>query len=309
MRNGLVSSLISVGLGLGACGGGGSASVDAPSTTLDAPGQDIGFAKPTKSLKANMEVSTNTWSELGPANLACLGTPTSDMPTTVAVSLATTTLDFEKAMPVGSIAVTAFPGISTTAVFDTQTSDGSGAVSLHIPTGTTRFGVKMTSPVDFDTLLLNQKVAPDTATQTLAKIQIVSKTTGTSIPALIGIVRTPGTGIVAGAVRDCDAHEISNFVATISRVAATASPVDQAKTFYFSSSLNLPVHHNQEAASTNDGLFVALEVPVTSSVFVQAWGYPTDADLASDHLVLISQLEVPIITDTVVTGSFEPLRQ
>lgn len=309
MRIGLVSSVVSVGLGLSACGGGGGVAVDALVGNLDAPGQDIGFAKPTKSLKANMEVSTNTWSEIGPANLACLGTPTADTATTVVVTLATTTTDFEKLMPVGSIGVTAFPVIDIGAPFDTKTSDPTGAVSLRVPVGTKRFGFKMTSTQDFDTLLLNQKVAADMAAQTLAKIQVVSKTTGASIPAIIGIVRTPGTGIVAGAVRDCDAHEISNFVATVSSTAATASPIDKAKTFYFSSNLNTPVHHNQEPASTNDGLFVALEVPVTPTVFVQAWGYPTDADLASDHLVLVSELEVPIVADTIVTGSFEPLRK
>ncbi len=310
MRIGLVSSVVSIGLGLVACGGGGgTAAVDAPAGNLDAPGQDIGFAKPTKALKANMEVSTNTWRELGPANLACLNTPTADTATTVAVTLATTTLDFEKLMAVGSIGVTAFPSIDIASPFDTQTSDPTGVVSIHVPVGTKRFGVKMTSAQDFDTLLLNQKVAPGMATQMLDKIQVVSKTTGASIPAIIGIVRTPGTGIVAGAVRDCDAHEISNFVATVSSTAATATPLDKARTFYFSSSLKTPVHHNQEPASTNDGLFAALEVPVTPTVFVQAWGYPTDADLASDHLVLISELEVPIVADTVVTGSFEPLRQ
>ena len=38
------------------------------------------------------------------------------------------------------------------------------------------------------------------------------------------------------------------------------------------------------------------------------WGYPTDADLAADKLTLITELAVPVLADTVITGSFEPLR-
>jgi hypothetical protein len=31
--------------------------------------------------------------------------------------------------------------------------------------------------------------------------------------------------------------------------------------------------------------------------------------MASDKLTLISELQVPVVADTVITGSFEPLRQ
>jgi len=31
--------------------------------------------------------------------------------------------------------------------------------------------------------------------------------------------------------------------------------------------------------------------------------------MAADKLTLISELEVPVLADTVITGSFEPLRQ
>jgi hypothetical protein len=34
----------------------------------------------------------------------------------------------------------------------------------------------------------------------------------------------------------------------------------------------------------------------------------TAADLASDKLTLVSELEVPVVADSVITGSFEPLR-
>jgi len=304
MRLGLSSlSIFGLGVGLGACGGGTAAP--------DAPAVDIGFNKPTKSLKANMEVTTNNWTELGAASLECLNTPSSDITTSVAVTLNTTVKDFQSGNAVPTVSVTAFPGIQVTAPFGAAAvSDATGAVTIAIPVGTKRFGVKMTEADSLDTFLLNQKVAADMAVQTdPSKIQIVSKATGATLPALIGETRTAGTGVAAGALRDCGGHEMSNFVAVVSSTSGTATPIAGAEAFYFSSSVGLPVHHNQQDAASNDGLFMAIQLPVTATAYVQAWGYPTDADLAADHLTLIAELAVPVVADTVITGSFEPLRQ
>jgi hypothetical protein len=71
----------------------------------------------------------------------------------------------------------------------------------------------------------------------------------------------------------------------------------------------LPVHHSQQEAASGDGLFMVIQLPVAQSAFVQMWGYATDADMGADKLTLISELQVPVLADTVITGSFEPLRQ
>ena len=307
MRLGLTSlSIFGLGVGLGACGGG--------TVAPDAPAVDIGFTKPTKSLKANTSATDGTgkvtWSEVGAANLACLNTPSSDVATTVPVSLSTTVKDFQNQTPVIGASITAFAGIDVGTPFGAAAvSDGSGDVTVAIPAGQKRFGFKMTQTDSIDTLLLNQTVDPSMTTQTSAEIQIVSLSTATLLPALIGENRTTGSGVAAGALRDCDKHEISNFVVTMSSTPGTATPIDGAQAFYFALSPTLPiVHHSAELANQN-GLFMMIQVPVTATGYVQAWGYPTDADLAADHLTLISELAVPVVADTVITGSFEPLRQ
>ncbi len=290
---------------LAACSGGGS-SKHMP----DAPVKDIGFNKPTASLKANMEVSNNNWTEIGAADLSCLNTASTDKPTTVAVMLSTEVDDFQTGAKQPNAMVTAFKDIDVTHPFDTKTADATDAkLTVAIPVGTTRFGFKMTGSGILDTLLLNQIVKPDMATQMLAKIQSVSTTTAQTLPALIGVSRTVGTGVLAGAMRDCQAHEMSNFVATVSSTKDTPTTIDGSDAYYFSPSAGVPVRHGQQEASSKDGLFMVIELPPTATAYVQIWGYPTDADLAADQLKLVAQLATPVVGDTVITGSYEPLRK
>jgi hypothetical protein len=295
-------SWIFIGSLAAACGGG-------EGTKPDAPPVDNGFNKPTASLKANTEVSDNMWMELGPADLSCLNTPSADAATTVVVKASTTVKDFQSGSLVPNTVVTAYPNQTVGSPFDTQTADGNAALTITIPVGTKRFGYKMTNPEALDTLLLNQTVKPDMATQTVSAIQSVSKTTAATLPALIGVSRTPGTGVLAGAMRDCQDREVSNFVATVSTTQGSATIASGADSYYFSSSVGLPVRHSQQAASSNDGLFMVIELAPQAEAFVQVWGYPTDADLAADKLTLIAELQTAVVADTVITGSYEPLRQ
>jgi len=308
-----------------ACGGddGGSA------PTPDAPGEkDIGFTRPTASLKANHDlgddpstpnvVEKNRWEELGPANLGCLGTPSADVPSSAEVTINTVVRDFQKGELAGGYEVTAFANqdfdnpFGPAVVSDLTTAE----VAITIPAGTTRFGYKIVNrEFALDTLLLNQKL-DGTNPQVVDKIQSVSTQTATTLPALIGVSRSPGTGILAGAIRDCDDNEISNFIATVSSTPGTVtSTVEEAVThlpgvdvYYFSPAGGLPVRHTQENHGTKDGLFMAIEMQPTPTAYIQVWGYPTDADLAADNLKLVAQLQTQVIADVVITGSYEPLR-
>jgi hypothetical protein len=279
---------------------------------VDAPAKDIGFSKPTASLKANKEVSDNDWTELGPANLACLNTPSDDVASANAIVLNTVVSDFQSGNLVPGMKVTAFANQEIDQPFEAAvTSDAStAAVSLNIPAGTKRFGYKMVNPdVALDTLLLNQTLSSPTMTpQTASQIQSVSTQTAQTLPALIGVSRTSGTGILAGAVRDCDGNEISNFIATVSSTPNTVTHLDGVDTYYFSPSVGLPVRHSQQKASSKDGLFMAIEMQPTPTAYIQVWGYVNDADLAADNLTLIAQLQTKVIADVVITGSYEPLR-
>jgi hypothetical protein len=309
-----------------ACGDdGGTTVADAPA--IDA-GKDTGFTRPVASLKANHdlgddpntpETEKNRWEELGPANLACLDTPSSDVPSATAVTIDTVVRDFQSGGLVPHTQVTAFADQDFNTPFGAAvTSDSStAAVAVDIPAGTTRFGYKMVNPeVALDTLLLNQKL-DGTNPQMEEKIQSVSTQTAATLPALIGVSRTAGTGILAGALRDCDDHEISNFIATVSSTEAAAdSKVDDVVTplpgvdvYYFSPGVGLPVRHTQQHHASKDGLFMAIEMQPNPTAYIQMWGYVTDADVAADNLRLIAQLKTQVIGDVVITGSYEPLRQ
>jgi hypothetical protein len=298
MRSVLAFLLITTPI-LGACGGGdGTAGVDAP---------DVGFNKPTATLKANMEVSTGVWMEVGDADLTSC---TADVATAAPTTLDTKVVDFQNQTAVPSATVTAFPLIDSSTPFDTQTSNETdGTISFTIPAGTKRYGFKMNADGQFPTFLLNQYVVPGggaTITDP-STIQSVSNATAALLPALIGQTRTAGTGVAAGAVRDCNHHEISNFVITVSSTSGTSTPIAGSQTFYFSLAPELPVHHKQAEAAAQNALFMAIQLPATATAYVQAWGFPTAADLSSGEMKLFSELAVPVLADTVVTGSFEPM--
>ena len=273
----------------------------------DAP-KDVGFAKPTMSVHANNQGSDDSWSDVGPADLTCLNTPTADLATTVQVTLTSTVKDFQSGNAVPAAKVTAFKNVDDTNTFDSQTADANGNVTVTIPSGVTRFGFEMTVDTALPTLLLNQYIDPNMATQSIDKIQSVSDATAATLPALIGETRVQGTGVVAGTLRDCQKREISNFVATVSSTPTTATSISGAEAYYFSASVNLPVHHNQQEAASMNGIFMVIQLPTAPTAYVQMWGYPTDAAVGGD-MTLLSQLAVPVLADTVITGSFEPLRQ
>ncbi len=291
-----------LGVATAACGGGGS------STPPDAPMKDIGFNKPTGSLKANNEVSADNWVEIGAADLSCLGTPANDPASTTSVALSAVIRDFQSDNLVPNSNVVVFKDQDQSMVIDTKQADGNAAVTFTLPVGTKRFGYKMTSDSALDTLLLNQKLKNDMPTQDAGIIKSVSKTTAQTLPALIGVSRTTGTGVLAGAFRDCNDDEISNFIATVSTTSGTVNHAAGADAYYFSPTVGLPVRHSQQAAGSKNGLFMIIELAPAATAFVQIWGYKTDADLAADNLELVAELKTAVLAETVITGAYEPLR-
>jgi hypothetical protein len=289
---------------LAACGG--------DDTTTPDAAVDNGFNPPTVTLKANEEVAEDNWMEVGPADLSCLGTPSADVASTVQVMLTTKVTDFQSGNAVPGAMVEVFRDTKYMQVVAMATADTNAMVTLDLPAGIKRFGYRMTSSSSLPTFLLNQTLpSPSMATQTVDKIQSVSNATAATLPALIGQTRTPGTGVVAGALRDCQKREISGFIATISSTPAMANTIPGADSYYFDSAVGLPVHHNRQPYASADGLFMIIEIPSTNpTAYVQMWGFPTDADLAMGKagLKLIAELEVPVLADTVITGSYEPLR-
>jgi hypothetical protein len=313
MRLRLAFTLFSLSA-VAACGG------DDGDTMPDAQ-DDSGFLTPTVSLRVNREIpnTDGEWEELAdPVDLtSCMA----DVGAANAVTLNLQVTDFQSDQAVPNAMVTIFAGQDHTNPFDMDMADSDANLSLTVPSGTKRYGYKMTSSNALPTFLLNQTLDSPTLTPQpdgtctpapcRTEIQSVSNATAATLPALIGQTRMPGTGVVAGALRDCQKREISGFIATVSSTQGTATPIPGAEAYYFDPSVGLPVNHRRAQAAKNDGLFMIIQLP--SSIpngYVQMWGFPTDADLAMGKagLKLIAELPVPILGDTVITGSYEPLR-
>ena len=298
MRSQLVSALwcSTLALSVAACGG-----EDDPIVT----GND-GFIVPTAATEAFVNDES-----AGPADWSCLYTPTDDVANSVDITLTGTVLNFtDSEDEVKEATVEVFEGTDYQNPLDTNGPTGiDGAYTLTLPTGNTRLGFKMVAADYMDTFLLNQYFDPTTAAQS-QDISMISIGTATALPALIGLQRTSGTGVLAGAMRDCQDREVAGAIATVSSVQGEAVHLDGAVTYYLDAGTSFPVRHEQQPNTDTTGLFAVFELPVTGTSYVQVWGFAEEADVAMGEagLTLLAELESPVVAETVITGSIEPLR-
>jgi hypothetical protein len=301
-----------LGLAVPACGGSSSSADAGPDAFLNG-----GFQLPSASTKANMEV-TGTWTELGPAEWSCLGTASTDTARTVALNLMGQAQDFQNmdsSHGIANTTVTVFDDIDYMNPFQTVTSDNMGKFTVTIPTGKKRVGFKLHggtlgTAAYMDTFLLNQ-YWDAAATDATINIGYISEGLATALPAFTGLERTPGTGVLAGAFRDCAGHEVSNAIATVSSTSGTATELPGADTYYISASAGLPVNHKQLVKTDKNGVFAVFQLPEQSgTAYIQVWGFKDDAALAQGQagLTLLAELPSPVLSDNVITGSIEPLR-
>jgi len=273
------------------------------------PCGEIGDENPGFSPPCEVTVAAVDDVEVGAADWTCLGTPTDDTPTTVDVTVTGVLNDFQNndnEINEGNVEV--FPGIDHTNVLDTfGPTDNTGAYELVLPAGHTRYGFKVTAPDYEPTYLLNQDFDPATEAQSL-DISGISTGIATALPAIIGLVRTEGTGILAGAMRDCQNREVAHAVATVSSTPGQPGHLAGAQTYYLDAGAGLPVRHDQLLSTDVNGLFAIFELPETGTAYLQVWGFVDDADLADGEMTLLAELPAPVVPDTVITGSIEPLR-
>lgn len=290
-----------------ACGGDDDGGGGADGGTLENPG----FATPDTVTTAFVKEG-EIWSEVGPANWDCLNTPSEDVPSTVDINLTGVVRDFQNEDDViAEATITVYDSDDIGgAELATATSASDGSYSLTLEAGIERVAFKTEAAEYLDTYLLNQYYAPDMEDQ-VEELEPISVSLANTLTAFINKERTLGLGVLAGAIRDCDGHEVAGAIATVSSSRTTANHVDGAETYYFSAgSRSLPVRLSQQAYTNDDGLFMVIELPPSSSDnFLQVWGFLPDQDPASDELTLIAELGVPVIADTVVSASMEALRQ
>jgi hypothetical protein len=160
------------------------------------------------------------------------------------------------------------------------TADGSGNFDATIPT-CTPFGYGTSTPPEWketkDTYEVHQTYGPDVTSVTFNS---VSEATSRLIPGLIGIDWDETTGIIAGAVYDCNEDPIQ--YAQIFFHDADGNVPGQGDIFYFSVSgdTELPTTREAQPYTNTNGLWVAINVP-DGDWTVEAWGYD-----GADHVLL-----------------------
>lgn len=263
-----------------------------------------GFVRPTETAAANQRNADGIYEPVGPADYSCLD-DNAAAETTVEVALTGFVLDFQSRAPLGDVEVSLYAGSELDDALDTTTSAEDGAFALTVPAGTTRASFLTQIDRAMDTYVVQQPFQPDAAEQ-MIDLPSVSTNTAQALPALIGILRTEGTGIVAGSVRDCQGDLVSNVVAALSSRRGAAAHVGGATTFYFSGTFtSLPVEHEDRLSTNVDGLFALIEVP-PEDAFIQVWGFLDGQDPAADALTLLAEIPAPVRADAVVTVAAQP---
>jgi len=249
------------------------------------------------------------WVEVGPADFSCFNTPNSDVATTVDVTISGPVRDFQTDNELPDAVVTAYADTNFAGTgLATATADIDGNYTMVIPSGQTRLAYKVELEFALPTFSLNNSLDPNMATQSVEQ-QSVSELTANALPAFIGVTRTVGLGVLAGTLRDCNDDEVSGAIATVSSVAGMPMHLDGAQTYYFSAgSTSLPVRHSQQENTNTDGIFIVIELPPNSASMLQVYGYLPGQNPMTDELTLVGEISSPVLADSVVTASMEPLR-
>lgn len=307
-------------LALAACGGGGSSSTpDAPPATPDAnTTTNEGFTLPQGATHAWARENSQ-WVDKGAPDWTCLGTPSDDVALAGSVALTGQITDFQNMNTgVPNPKIEFFHDIDYKTPLGTVNGDATGHYTdLVIPAGYKRIGYKITAADYKDTFLLNQYY---TAASTTQNISAISISLANALPAFVGFERMPDTGVLAGAMRDCKGQEVQNAIATVSSVSGMHTHLTDgtavAHTFYFDAGAGLPIKPKPSThagyATDKDGLFAVFDLPPqTGTAYIQVWGFKDDTDLAKGEsgLTLLAELPSPVIAESVITGSIEPLRQ
>lgn len=304
-------SLLSLALGLGLAASVGCGGDDDDGADGGGVGglPELGFAYPTEVTTAYVETETG-WDLVGDANWDCLGTAADEVPSTTDITLTGALLDFQtdEPLPGGEITLYGDDGITGSSL-GTATSDEDGNFEITLPTGQTTWAFKMVVEEALDTYSLNQYFEPAQAAQSL-NIDSVSLLTAQALPAFIGVTRTPGLGIIAGSIRDCDGNVVKGTIAAVSETTTTPTHVEGGVSYYFSAAnTSLPVRHSLQNNTNTDGVFVTIELPPGQERYLQVWGFVDAADLADGEPTLLAEIPAPIIADSVVTVRMRPLRQ
>lgn len=289
--------------------------IDAP-TPIDGPDIDGGtmFPRPTAPMRAHVRMN-GAWIDQGLADWSCMGTPTSDQPSTGAMQLSGRVVDPMTSAGVPAATIIAYAPSTSQMVGSGMSSSagasrGSYTMSLAmLPSTSRRFTFSITATGYPGTYLLEQYIPPaQTATRDLTAL---SDAQLNSMAAIAGVPRNLANAMALGDIVDCQGRAVSNAVVIASRARSTTDLIGGARTFYFSaSSTSIPVRNDQMPFSNVDGKFMIIDVPpITQGFAVQVLGFRTQAELDANTIRLVSQVWAPANGNRVSIAPYEPRRQ
>jgi hypothetical protein len=274
----------------------------------------MGFPRPTAPMHAHVKMN-GAWVDVGLADWSCMGTPTSDQPSTGSIQLSGRVVDFQTTNGVPAVSIVAYAPSTSQMVGSGMSSSGGATRGNYtmtvgmLPATSRRYTFVLTAQGYPGTYLLEQYIAP--AATAMRDLTAFSDATMSSLTAVVGITRNPANAMALGDIVDCQGRAVSNAVVVASRVRQQVDLVPGARTFYFSAaSTSLPVRNDQQPFSAADGRFVIIDVPPISAGFaVQVLGFRTDAELQANTIRLVSQVWSPAVGNSISMSPYEPRRQ
>jgi hypothetical protein len=255
----------------------------------------------------------------GTPDFTCVGGADPAMVYTTETEISGIVQDFEEDWAVEGVCVSVFETLDDLLndnPFDTSAETGpNGSYTLLAPANVARMQFKIWDPTFEDyfiTLELNEPVAgmPPGPPQSTGKDRLViSDVTMQTVPAILGIQRVAGTGIVAGRVYDCNRDELQ-YAAMRAYDGPESDPARQLLSVYEGPNRNafyfadgMPVRG--QMFTDPEGQFLIANLAPTPGDFItmEFWGRYGDCPDGC----LISTQEIPVVPDSIVVTDMLPL--
>lgn len=245
----------------------------------------------------------------GPANYACAAF--APVTSTQAVTINGTVKHYTNSTPLAGITLEAHATLAFASPIVTATTASDGSFSVSMPSGTQSvFHIKATGSSILPAFAAYQKF--DTTMTTIDMVDFRGPTADV-LDTLTGLVRVdqqPGKGSIALSVSDCDGNSVEHAIVTISTASKAPTHAPGINVFYTApGDFPLPLIRSEQVATNDNGAAAVLNVtPSSGTLFAQAWGFLTEADVAQgrDGLTLVAEWEVPIEADAVSAAALRP---
>ena len=274
--------------------------IDAPAM----PPPNPGFVTPGASTRANV-LRNGAWADVGAPDWSCLAQPPAEPTSATGYALTGTIRDFASSQSVGGATITASVNGQVIAMGTAGTGGSRGQYRLDLPAlpaGVTRVRFTIGASAESRTTVATERYLGQLPVTSLDQPR-VSNATATVLAFAVGDTRDPADGLVIGELRDCQGRMVSNAIVALSTSTTFVAHWPGGVTFYFSGAAqgNAPVRHDIRTSTSADGRFMILgpQPAIGAEGTLQAWGFTSQADLASGTLRLLGKSAAVIAPATV----------